>query len=317
MGDDAGPNFFIVGAMKAGTSSICRYLAQHPQVFISRIKEPNYYVWENLEHRDRYLVPCPSGLAPIELTQLVRTRDQYSRLFAKASFYQARGEASPLYLPHLPAAARIKRHHPDARIIALLRNPVTRAYSAYSYRRAHGLEPAESFTEALQAELTGQRASWSYDMRYLETGHYARQVTHYLEAFGGQHTLILNFDHLRSEADAVCRRVLDHLSLSTDASIRTDFIANKTRHPSARLTSKIMALLDWEFPFRQAVKRAVPMEWRHRIRVGAPAAVSRFGKRPPKMSDADHRFLIDYYADEISELERLTGWQLGHWRQIH
>ena len=317
MREDAEPNFFIVGAMKAGTSSICRYLSQHPQVFLSRIKEPNYYVWESLRSTDSFMVSSPQGLVPIKFTQMIRTKEQYAQLFERSIGYRARGEASPLYLPHPHAAARIKTHHPNAKIIALLRNPITRAYSAYCYRRSHGLEPERTFLEALRSELSGERDNWSYDMQYLHTGHYAGQVKRYVEAFGNENVLLVNFDHLRSDASSACRRILDHLSLPAHDTIRTNFVANKTRQAPTRVTRAVMALLDCRFPFRSAVKRMLPMEWRHRIRTAAPAAVSRLGKPPRRINPREHRFLADYYDQEISDLQQLTGWQLEHWRTVH
>ncbi len=111
------PNFFIVGVAKAGTTSLAAWLRQHPEVFISKLKEPRYFSHD---------------LADPGVHNVVRSREAYLALFARSGRYKARGEASTSYFTHWRhVPERIKEVVPEARIIILLRDPVERAYSSY------------------------------------------------------------------------------------------------------------------------------------------------------------------------------------------
>src|SRR5262245_16436607 len=113
------PNFFIVGAAKAGTTSLHAYLSAHPQVFMPALKEPHYFA-------DFELSPEFDNFMPV-----IRDQPAYQDLFRGSQGSTAVGEASPSYLCDPAAAARIKAAIPDAKIVISLRNPVDRAYSHY------------------------------------------------------------------------------------------------------------------------------------------------------------------------------------------
>jgi hypothetical protein len=110
------PNFLIVGAGRSGTTSLYEYLRQHPQVFMSRVKEPNYFAFEGE-------IPHGPGAAWLRATS-VRTREAYEALFAEAGSARAIGEASARYLRSEGAPERIHALLPDARLVGILRNPV-------------------------------------------------------------------------------------------------------------------------------------------------------------------------------------------------
>src|SRR4051794_34967159 len=127
------PNFLIIGAAKAGTTSLYHYLRQHPDVYMSTIKEPNYFCFE--EQLPEY--------AP------VRTLAEYESLFDGASSQPAVGEASTQYLNSAAAPRRIANILPNVRLIVSLRNPADRAYSSYLGRVWGGRERA-GVSEALR-----------------------------------------------------------------------------------------------------------------------------------------------------------------------
>src|SRR5919107_4690595 len=111
------PNFLIIGAAKSGTSSVFAYLGQHPDVFISSAKEPNYFALA--DQRVRFTGPGDSIINEASVTR----RDAYEALFKSARPGMAIGEASTLYLSTPSAAAAIRRHVPGMRLIAILRDP--------------------------------------------------------------------------------------------------------------------------------------------------------------------------------------------------
>jgi len=158
------PNFFIVGVAKAGTTSLSEWLKQHPQIYIPAIKEPHYFA---------------SDLVDPIVRNVVRTKEDYLALFAKARNYKARGEASTSYFTHWKQVPeRIKATIPDARIIILLRDPIERAYSSYLMLVRQGYENLP-FVEAVRS---GRFSSW-----YRVT--YTQPLKKYIEVFGRENIL--------------------------------------------------------------------------------------------------------------------------------
>lgn len=139
------PNFLIIGAAKSGTSSLYRYLMEHPQVFMSPVKEPNFFALEG-EQID-FSNPA---MAEQVLPKLATDLDAYRTLFQDVQHEQAIGEASSWYLHSTRAPVRIRRHIPEAKLIAILRNPAQRAYSGYRMNVRDGWEPCATFDDALQ-----------------------------------------------------------------------------------------------------------------------------------------------------------------------
>lgn len=188
------PNFLIVGAAKAGTTSLYEYLRQHPDVFMSPLKEPGYY-WSE---------------APTLEDAPIRTAEEYARLFAGVTTERAIGEATPRYLQSPTAAARIQRDCPDARIIVALRNPADRAYSSYLGRVRDGREP-RPVDEAMQP-----------DTYYFETSLYYESLSRFFERFA--RIKVVLFDDLRADSKAVMRDLYTFLDVDPafepDVSIR-------------------------------------------------------------------------------------------------
>ena len=182
------PNLFIVGAAKAGTTSLWRALGEHPEVFMSPLKEPHFF--SGVMPRREWAAHLPT----------VTTQAEYEHLFNAAGPARYLGDASTSYLwSGSRAAEAIWRHNPRARIIAVLRDPVDRAYSHYWNDAREGLE-SRSFEGALADELdrtyTGQ---WGQDSLYIDAGRYLGRVGGFLEYFGEQ-MLILAYEDLSDRA---------------------------------------------------------------------------------------------------------------------
>jgi len=135
------PNFFIVGAPRAGTTSLYFYLKQVPEVYLSPVKEPNYFSVKIIPD-DHYLLP-------------IRNKKNYLKLFEKVKDEKAIGEASPSYLEDPETPYLISQDVSDARIIAILRDPVERAFSHYLMMVSQGFEKL-SFRKALDDLLTNK-----------------------------------------------------------------------------------------------------------------------------------------------------------------
>jgi hypothetical protein len=129
------PNFMVIGAPKAGTTSLWYYLRQHPEVFPGGHKEPGYF-WSGKIYKE--------GKA--------QTLESYEELFEGSEQYRAVGDGSPTYLADEQAADQIFELIPAARLVAILRDPCARAFSEFVFQRMRKDEPEASFLDAIKAD---------------------------------------------------------------------------------------------------------------------------------------------------------------------
>lgn len=187
------PNFLVIGAAKSGTTSLWSYLKQHPQVFMSKPKEPNFFVFEGLK------LPHYSG--PSDEKTLIRKLykktvtdfESYQTLFENVGEAKAIGEASVRYLYFPQAAERIKKYIPDAKMIIILCNPVNRLYSQYVMNVRHLLEPLP-LGEAIAAEDERISKNWDCAWHYTRMSSYYSQVKRYLDLFSPQQIKIIIYE---------------------------------------------------------------------------------------------------------------------------
>jgi hypothetical protein len=196
------PNFLILGAQKAGTTALYAYLRWHPEVTGPSFKEVSFFDRHYARGGRWYRAHMP-----------LRRRARV-------------GEASPSYLFHPLAPERVARMLPDARLIAILRNPVERAFSHYQHERSLGRESL-SFEEAvarederMQGEVERMLADPSYfshawwNYTYVARGRYAEQLERWYAAFPRAQLLVLLTDELGADSSATYRSVLDFLAVT-------------------------------------------------------------------------------------------------------
>ena len=193
------PNLFIVGAAKAGTTSLSRYLDEHPDVYMSPMKEPHFF---------SHIEPDPklAGFFPH-----VKDPTAYLALFSNSGDARVRGEASTSYLTHEGVATSIKEISPEAKIVIMLRNPISRAFSHYWNDVREGIE-SRSFAQAVEEELSGPPGGWGVSSLYVDCGFYAERVKRYLDTFGNS-VLVLIFEEFVAEPAAHLERTLRFLDL--------------------------------------------------------------------------------------------------------
>ncbi|WP_249424021.1 sulfotransferase [Nocardioides coralli] len=235
------PDFLVVGAKKGGTTSVANWLVQHPQVMpmfprVQRHKSPHYFDINYWRGPDWYLSHFPTRWA----------RAARRRRTGGAAV----GESSPYYLFHPAAPGRIRETAPDARLIAILREPVSRAHSNYWDRVVAGTEDLPTFEAAIEAEAgrtSGVTDAWladpaHYDFdhdhhTYLARGHYAEQLRRYFAVFPREQLLVLPLEALKTDAAGAFRRIEDHLGLDhhpVDLSPRNAREANPKILPETR-----------------------------------------------------------------------------------
>lgn len=200
------PDFLIIGAQKAGTSSLFHYLAQHPDIDLPSNKELHFF---DLQYEN--------GI------------EWYSTLFPKKKFLsrQITGEATPYYLFHPLVAERIHAHYPSIKLIVLLRNPIDRAYSQFQMERNRGIEPEPNFMSAIELEneriadekqqiMCGKIKSGDKFMNcsYLSRGLYGKQIALWLQYFSARQIFFIKSEDFFSDTNIHLERIQNFLGVS-------------------------------------------------------------------------------------------------------
>ncbi|MGH7933204.1 MAG: sulfotransferase family protein [Candidatus Binataceae bacterium] len=290
------PNFFIAGAAKAGTTSLYSYLKQHPQVFLPKIKEPQYFA---------SVKPAPEYA---HLVDAVTDRGRYLKLFRGAERYAAIGDASPSYLWDPEAPNRIKRTVPHARIIISLRDPVERAFSHYLMDYREGAQDLP-FYEAICEDVARKKKGIGVSFLYVEFGQYHAQVRRYLNTFGPDNVEILMFEQLRRATREVIARIVRFLGLDAAPvdQIDTSRVHNGYAVPRARW-ARWLAGAHWTRTLGQTV---VP-------RSLAAFIYEQFllkSGRKPEIDPRAKELLCEIYQPEIRQLEQVLGYPLPELRR--
>ena len=304
------PNFFIVGAPKAGTTSLYHYLDQHPDIYMSPMKEPSYFALEmrpeNFEPSRRAKVtriveelrPYLDGaMKPKRSVGIVCDWHDYLRLFAAATNQHAVGEASVCYLWSSSAARGIAERLPQARIIMLLRSPVDRAFSQYLQGVSDGLI-AGSFLEYVRASLRRREEGFSIYNPFLEMGFYADQVQRYLDWFPREQIGIWIYEEVRMRSQGFMRDVLRFLGV--DSTFTPDMSQRHNQPQIARLAEPVRLLR--RLGVWQMLKRATPSP----LRAMAHGAVYR-SRGSVAMDPGDRALMLDFYRSDIHRLEGILG----------
>ena len=270
------PNFFIVGAAKAGTSSLYAYLKNTPGVYMSEHKEPHYFI---------------DNMKPGYYDE-----SKYLQLFKNVKNEKAIGEASVDYLIDPSSAKCIHDKIPDAKIIILLRDPVERAFSSYlmfTNRTKKDLSFPEIFLETFGTEY-----GLKYDKNpYLGRGLYSSQVKKYLEIFGEENVGIWFFEDMKKDTMQVVKEVLKFIKID---SLPPDNVS-KIYNPYWVFRGKITKSLSSNTTIRKIIPIFLPtLTLRHLV----------FNKlfikevQKPKLPESERRKLENYYYDDVIALEK-------------
>ena len=223
------PNFIILGAAKAGTTALYHYLQQHPQIYMTPLKETNYFALRG-QHLDFRGPGDDDYVNRMSITNEAAYRAQFEGVRDEIAV----GEASPLYLYHPETANRIRQTLPDAKLIAFLRNPVDRAYSAFLHLVRDNRESERDFAAALAREPERIAANYEHIWHYMSMGRYYEQLKRYYDRFPSEQIKVFLYRDLRTEPTRVLREI--HGFLGVDA----DFCPNMgTRYNEATLPHEL------------------------------------------------------------------------------
>jgi hypothetical protein len=297
------PNLFLVGAPKCGTSSLYRYLSQHPDVFMSPIKEPQHFAVDlRLDPRHR-----------------IADRDRYLALFAGAAGRKVVGEASVWHLFSKAAALGIREFSPQAKIIISLREPVSMMYSLHGQFLYSGNEDIVDFEQALLAEVErrqGRRvpsaAHYPGGLAYTEVVSYAEQVRRYFEVFGRDRVHVLLFDDLLADTETAFGRILEFLDLDPRVPIKFQ-VHNRADSKDLR-NLRIRRELK-RHPWVANWVARVPTDFRRPISELVAALTGSKLKREKAPDQALRSRYRKLFKPQIEDLGRLIGRDLSHWTE--
>ena len=301
-----GPTFIIVGAARSGTTSLYHWLKLHPQVFMSSVKETNFFAQlkpnftgPGDQEINRPLATCkdPDGSYRTRHAVVVTSWDDYVSLFSKAAGFAARGEASPAYLYYTDAAENIRRTIPGCKIIILLRNPVERAFSNYKVLLGGGRESL-AFEAALRMEDQRLRLGWEHFWALKGLGLYSAQVKRYLDTFPKEQIGIWLYEDLEHDQEQCFREVCQFISV--DDRVELNF-AKYNMSTSKQVESNIDLFRRYPKSMR-IINTWVPA----RFRTLARAILKNSQQATPiVMRPATRIELTEYFRPDIMKLQKL------------
>jgi len=273
------PNFFIVGAPRAGTTSLYFYLKQVPEIYMSEVKEPNYFSVCSVP-KNHYMKP-------------IRDKNEYLSLFKKAKDRKIVGEGTTLYLSDPEASKLIHQIIPHARIIIMLRDPVERIFSQYLLEiRTGGLKL--SFHEELQIELKHRRDR-SKPILGLKFGLYSESVKRYLDIFGREQVKTLIFEEFTQNTKGTVKEILKFLGLNSSINNFEDSAHN----PFSVARGSVVQYMLRNKTITKMARKVIPSSARRFLREEILV------KKPPKpkMAEEDMETLVKFYHDDVRRLQ--------------
>lgn len=292
------PNFIIIGAMKAATTSLYTYLKQHPDIFMTAIKEPMFF--NNFQKENNFLVKGRK-------TKKITTFKEYYNLFKDVKDEIAIGEASPAYIFNEDCAQLINQHLPNTKIIAVLRQPVDRAYSNFLHARRADKEPISNFELAIKEEAKRKDENWSPLYYYMEKGYYTKQLKRYYNLFPQENIKVLLFEDIIKNPIAVSKEIFQFLNVEDSFTPDTSQKANVSGTPKGIFGWFIMKLRYYNLIPNIQFSKYLPSFLISLI------FKSAYTKAPKLNKEVKEKLTQQYFKEDIIELEKLINRDLKHW----
>ena len=288
------PNLFIVGAPKAGTSSLYTYLDSIPGIFMSMPKEPNYFSVKTISENSHTVM------------KPIRDKSKYLDLFKKVKDEKIIGEASPSYLSDPEAPKLIHEIVPDAKIIISLRDPVERTFSYYLMFIRGGFMK-DSFHHEVQKALKLVRIYNQRSLR-LETGLYAEDIQRYHDIFGPEQVKIIIFEEFINDVKKTMKDILSFLDIYYELNEFDVEAYNKFGVPRSPISQFILR--------RGNVRRLAARFMSPSIRRILKEKILLKNEPKPEMPDEDREILRNFYREDVYKTEKILKQKLP-WKNFN
>lgn len=299
------PDFLIIGAGKSGTTSLDNYLKQHPAIFMSRLKEPNFFAYDKID-----LSTLDKDAIEHYHTSVTRI-DDYLALFKEAQLHQLLGETSNTYLVVEGTAKVIKDYVPNVKLIAILRQPTKRLYSRYLHLARENELPTKNFHDVLN-----KNSIWWVRNDLVKEGFYYTNLKRYFDLFPEKNIKVLLHEDLKNNLQDTLNEVFHFLGVSetepVDATVeynKSGFIKNKFYDKTLGHNSVVKRL----------VKKALPLSLYDRMKNSqwlqkkVNDLQNNNLKRPELDKDLYKQITEEIYAEEIKQLSTLINRDLSNW----
>ena len=291
------PNLLIVGAAKCGTTSLHNYLKQHPDIFMSKQKEPHFLI--------------NSDIGEDRIHKAITVLEDYEDMFKTDSIYKYKGESSVMYLAFPEFSIKnIKKYlDPDVKIIIMLRNPVERAFAGYLHNLRYNPSENLSFEEAFEKSEARyyKERDITPDTRYLHVGNYYSQVESFISMFN-DNVLVIMYEDYVNDIDLCLANVFDFLDIDKIS------VDTSRRHMVGGWIFKRKFLRNLLIPknnFKSLIKTLLPNK---KIRKAIKQKIMNMSTvENPSISKDMHKKLTEYYRKDIDNLSKLLNKELNCW----
>ncbi len=289
----------IVGSQKSGTSSLLRYLAQHPEIYTHPQPEMTFFLQDHEYVRGyewafaKYFSKCPENMHIIAKNVMVMCSQEIMQ--------------------------RIYEHNPEIHLIVLLREPVSRAYSAYWWARRRGWENIKTFEDALEVEETRLNENWFKwrQCAYRFNSTYYPLVKNMITQFGADQVHCVLTDELKTDANAVCQQIFKLIGVHLDF----EPVVGEHHNQAAMPRSEKLGFLFTQFlasrnPLRRAIRKFVPDATAYKLRK-AILDLNEKTFTPPPLNPQTGQELVQYFKPYNEQLAELLRQDLTHWQTHH
>lgn len=298
------PNFLLVGAAKCGTSSLHKYLDQHPDVFMSKVKEPRFI--------SSQVTPFPlngPGDHKVE-AWYVKEYEDYVKLFEEAGDRRAIGESSAdtLYF-HRGTIPVIKQYLGDPKIIIMLRNPVKRAFSAYQHL-VRDLREDLSFEDGLKEEPNRIKNNWELIYHYTAASRYYDSVKAFMDNFSAVRVILTEDQEKRPQQ--LIREIFRFLDVDPDCDVNTEIRYNMSGKPKSQWLHQFLFQGNMARKIAQPIVRTL-FSPETRLRISQKIQEKNLTRLT--INPETKIKLHQYFEDDIRKLEGLLDRDLSLWRK--
>ena len=281
-------DFFIVGAPKAGTTSLYHYLSEHPETDMSILKEPNYFSEKSIKDNDLYYK-----------SYSIKKLSRYHSLFKNNNLIK--GEASVSYLYYKDVAKSIKAYNPSARIIIMLRDPIERAFSHYLMDFRLGL--INDTFENIILQKSNLSNSKTYFQQYVKLGEYTNQIKRYFNEFPSEQILVVDYDDFKNKTSDVVKKVYKFLKIDINFSPEL----NNKHNARFIVNNRLLKFLFSKIIIRKAMNLIFPKFIKSFIKN------QFFNNKPPILLSSSRLYLQQYFKKDVENLSNFLQKDYSKW----